>query len=63
MTLNLFRKRDLARYKADFTKHFLCTFRREPYGLWLNLQELRDISPEERAEVIIEIFHEVGLNE
>ena len=63
LDIPLIDKRDLIRYKADFSDHFICSQRKVLEGVWLNIEQLRDMGQEERFQFIIDLFHMLELDE
>ena len=61
--IKLTRQRDILRNKAPFGEHFISTMRKKPYGIWLNIECLRDLSEEDRYKLVFETFNWLNLND
>jgi hypothetical protein len=59
--MNITNKREMLRNQSHWDDHFLCTNRRVPYGIWLNVERLFSTSPQERQAMIEGIFDQLGL--
>ena len=56
MNIPLASKRQVLRNKADFENHFICTMEKAPYGVWLNVNKLGELSKEERVQLLSEVL-------